>query len=99
MAWTPFSAFVSYPTHTLRADTVLQRTDVSEEVALMRLRDHQQLLMVSYAKTILASDAEVQHIVSAAQHSQSAAFFSEQRRSIAFRSLLWLIKLRLLRAV
>ena len=99
----PFSAFASYPTHTLRPDTVLQSVDASVQDALKRLRDYQQLLMVSYSKAILASDAELQHMVSAAMQPQTAAqlvsAFGEQRRPIVYRSLLWLIKLGLVRAV
>lgn len=99
----PFSAFVSYPTQTLRAETILQRTEASEEAALKLLHDHQQLLMVRYAKAILANDDELQHMLTAAQQPQAAAqlvsTFSAQRRPVAFRSLLWLIKLGLLRAV
>ena len=99
----PFTAYERYPTHTLRADTVLHLVDASVGQAHNRLQTYQQLMMVRYAKAILASDAELRHMLSAAQHPQAAAqlvsAFGEQRRAVAFRSLLWLIKLGLLRVV
>jgi hypothetical protein len=51
----------------------------------------------------MASDDELQYWVSAAMQPQTAvqlvSAFGEQRRPIVYRSLLWLIKLGLVRAV
>jgi glycosyltransferase involved in cell wall biosynthesis len=99
----PFTAFENYPTHTLLASTLLQRSDANEDEALQRLQHYLQLAMVSYAKAVLAQEKELQHMLSAAAQptaaSQLVAALSPQRQPIALRSLVWLMKLGLLRAV
>ena len=99
----PFTAFENYPTHTLHASTLLQRSDANEDEALQRLQHYLQLAMVSYAKAVLAQEKELQHMLSAAAQptaaSQLVADLSPQRQPIALRSLVWLMKLGLLRAV
>ena len=99
----PFTAFENYPTHTLLASTLLQRSDANEDEALQRLQHYLQLAMVSYAKAVLAQEKELQHMLSAAAQptaaSQLVAALNPQRQPIALRSLVWLMKLGLLRAV
>ena len=85
------------------ASTLLQRSDANEDEALQRLQHYLQLAMVSYAKAVLAQEKELQHMLSAAAQptaaSQLVAALNPQRQPIALRSLVWLMKLGLLRAV
>ena len=98
----PFGAFQSYPTHILQGETLLQRVDADASVALQRLQAQQQLMMVSYAKAIWPSAQELQHILTQAAQptpaEQLVVFVPTARRGVVFRSLLWLLKLGLLRA-
>lgn len=99
----PFSAFASYPTHTLQPETKLQLADGSLQDVLRRLHAYQQLSMVNYAKAVLSSTDELQRLLTGAEQpvcaAQLVSVLAEPRRALGLRSLLWLMKLGLLRAV
>ena len=99
----PFHAFASYPTQTLTAQTVLALVDADADTALQRATSFRQLAMVGYAKVILPTEAEIVSVLNTAAQPLTAqalvAGFAQERQAFVFRSLVWLLKLGVLRVV
>ncbi len=98
----PFTAFDAYPSAALSPDMPLALAQADPAAALERLDALLSLTMVAYAAPILASREELQELLRAAARGpisarELVARLPEPRRVIAFRSLLWLMKLDLLR--
>lgn len=100
----PFHAFAAYPTQTLTEQTVLALVDGDAQTALKRVLTYRQLAMIDFAKAVLPSDAEVQAVLQAAagEPKPAAALVAgiePQRQAFVFRSLAWLVKLGVLKAL
>lgn len=101
----PFYAFATYPTQALTAETVLELGHGGDlSLSLNRVAEMRKLAMVRFTPVSLADDGEI-----AAMLAQLAggtmiaadvvAHISEARRPYAMRSLVWLAKLGVVRAV
>ena len=100
----PFHAFASYPTALLTPQTVLGLVDADVQIAVKRVADYRALAMVSFAKLVLPTDAEVQTVLSAAAVGPGAAAELIQaipagRQAFVFRALVWLLKMGVLKVV
>lgn len=101
----PFHAFAAYPTQTLTEQTVLGLVDADVDTALQRTLAYRQLAMVDFAKVVLPSEDEIRAVLQAAAVAgpQAAvalvAAIPAQRQAFVFRSLVWLVKLGVLRWV
>jgi len=96
----PFTAFAGYPTGVLQPETtfVLTRPDAAGALAQWRA-----LAMVNFAKHVIPAEAECQAVFDKlAQGPQTAGALVRdlppERQPFVFRSLLWLLKLGVLRA-
>ena len=98
----PFHAFASYPTQALKPSTVLALVDNSLEAATARLQTYQAMAMVSFAKFVLPSDAEVAAVLKQAAAGPQAAIelvqtIDNARKPFVFRTLVWLLKMGILK--
>ena len=98
----PFFAFESYPTQTLKPTSMLALTDVSVPEALQRVNQYKTLAMVNFAKLVLPTDEEVVFLFNAVTHGPISAqamleAIEPSRQAFAMRSLVWLLKLGVLR--
>ena len=98
----PFHAFASYPTLALKPSTMLALVDNSLEEATARLQTYQAMAMVSFAKFVLPSDAEVAVVLKQAAAGPQAAIELVQtidnvRKPFVFRTLVWLLKMGILK--
>ena len=98
----PFHAFASYPTLALKPSTMLALVDNSLEEATARLQTYQAMAMVSFAKFVLPSDAEVEAVLKQAAAGPKAAIELVQtidngRKPFVFRTLAWLLKMGILK--
>lgn len=100
----PFHAFASYPTQTLTAQTVLRLVDADADIqtAVKRVTGYRQLAMVNFAEVVLPSEAEVQAVLDAATSGPKAAAeliqaIPAERQAFVFRTLVWLVKLGILK--
>lgn len=97
----PFAIFAGYATKTLTANTMLALVNPDAETALSRLAQYRKLAMVSFADGVLPTDAELHSIIlSAAAGPKTAEELVSKisvgrRRMIAYRSLVWLMKLHI----
>ena len=94
----PFHAFANYPTQALKPSTVLCLADSSLETATARLQSYQAMAMVSFAKWVLPSDAEIAAVLKQASNGPQAALdlvmhIEDARKPFVFRTLAWLLKL------
>ncbi len=99
----PFAIFSGYSTATLTPRTSLALVDPDAATALQRLAQYRQLTMVNFADPVLPSNPEIHSIiVSAASGPKPAEELIREvpvgrRRVIAYRSLVWLIKMNILK--
>lgn len=97
----PFHAFAAYPTQTLTPQTVLGLVDTDADTALKRTLAYRQLAMIDFAKVILPNEAEITAVLTAAGQPKSAgeliAGIPSERLPFVFRSLVWLVKLGVLK--
>lgn len=98
----PFHAFAAYPTQTLTEQTVLGLVDSNAETALQRTLAYRQLAMVDFAKVILPGEDEIRAVMQAAAAGPKAAValvaaIPAERQAVIFRSLVWLVKLGVLK--
>ena len=98
----PFFAFASYPTQTLSAQTNVCLTDVSAKVAIERVHNYKQMAMVSYAHFIMPFNAEIEQLLLRLETQPQTAEmlvenFEAARKPLLMRSLVWLLKLGILR--
>jgi len=98
----PFHAFASYPTLTLTPQTVLRLVDSDVATALKRTLAYRQLAMVDFAKAILPGEDEIWAVLRSAANGPKAAgelvaSIATERQAFVFRSLVWLVKLGVLK--
>ena len=97
----PFHAFASYPTALLTPQTVLGLVDADAQIAARRVADYRQLAMVSFAKLVLPTDAEMQAVLQATATPRPALELVQaipaERQAFVFRTLVWLVKLGILK--
>ena len=98
----PFAAFAGYPTRALTPQTVLELADSDADAAVRRVAGYRALAMVSFAKAVLPSDAEVQVVLDAASGEAKPAAelvqgIAPERQAQVFRALAWLAKLGVLK--
>ena len=100
----PFYSFESYPTHTLKPDSVLTMVDASVQESMTRVQHYQDLAMVNFAKLVLPTHAEIAQVLGVAAKGQTTAQsllqdIAPARQAFVFRSLAWLLKLGILKLV
>ena len=98
----PFHAFASYPTYTLKSDTILELAENDFFKAKARIKEYRKLAMVNYVNIILPSDHEIDLVLETAQYGPSSALgllknIDANRKPFVFRSLVWFIKVGILR--
>ena len=98
----PFYAFASYPTQALTANTVLCLADASVEAATARIQTYQGMAMVSFAKWVMPNDAEIVAVLKQASSGPQSAQnlvvqINESRKPFVFRTLVWFLKLGVLK--
>lgn len=98
----PFHAFASYPTQALKPSTMLALVDNSLEAATARMQTYQAMAMVSFAKFVLPSDAEIAAVLKQAAAGPQAAIelvqtIDNARKPFVFRTLVWLLKMGILK--
>ena len=98
----PFFAFGSYPTQTLNPSSMLALTDLSATKALQRVHEYKALAMVNFAKLIWPTDEEVASVLTAAARGPISAQslledIEPSRQVFVMRSLVWLLKLGVLK--
>jgi hypothetical protein len=97
----PFFAFASYPTNTLTPETMLTLVGTREE-ALQFISRSMKLKMVDYAKVMLPIESEIQTVLCAASETPKTALqliekIEPNRQAFVLRSLVWLMKLGVLK--
>jgi hypothetical protein len=100
----PFYSFESYPTHTLKPDSVLMMVDASVQESMTRVQHYQDLAMVNFAKLVLPTHAEIAQVLGVAAKGQATAQsllqdIAPDRQAFVFRALAWLLKLGILKLV
>jgi glycosyltransferase involved in cell wall biosynthesis len=98
----PFFAFESYPTQTLKPASLLALTDLSVQEALNRISQYKSLAMVNFAKLVLPSDEDIALLLSTAAKGPCSAQeilnpIEPSRQAFVMRSLVWLLKVGVLR--
>lgn len=98
----PFYAFANYPTHLLTPQTSLGLVDNNIQTARTRVTQYQQLAMINFARVVLPADEEVNMVLKAVGSGPRPAFeivaaIEIERRGFVFRSLVWLVKLGILK--
>jgi glycosyltransferase involved in cell wall biosynthesis len=98
----PFYSFESYPTHTLKPDSVLMMVDASVQESMSRVQHYQDLAMVNFAKLVLPTHEEIAQVLGVAAKGQATAQSLLQdiepaRQAFVFRALAWLLKLGILK--
>jgi hypothetical protein len=102
----PFFAFANYSTQTLTLDSYLKlnNTDVSQ--VLNEVKNYRQLDMIKFSQMLFPTEAElnvvVEKIVRYPQGAKAKEIISEivdARKPFVLRSLVWLVKLGVLRVV
>lgn len=100
----PFHAFASYPTMVLTPQTVLGLVDADAETACKRVAQYRQLAMVNFAKLVLPTETQVQAVLKALAAGPRPALelvqdIAGEHQAFVFRTLAWLLKLGVLRAI
>jgi hypothetical protein len=98
----PFAAFVSYPTAVLTPKTVIALADGDLDTAVKRVAAYRALAMVNFAKVVLPTEEELLAVLNAASAGQRLADeliqrVAPKRQAFVFRSLVWLVKLGILK--
>jgi glycosyltransferase involved in cell wall biosynthesis len=98
----PFHAFAAYPSSVLKSTSLLAIADVSAANAMARVAQYKALAMVNFAKLVLPTEAEVAAVLHLAELGPCTAQTLAQtatadRQAFLFRSLVWLLKLGVLR--
>lgn len=98
----PFHAFAAYPSAVLTAQSELTLVDRDLVLARQRLAQRQGLAMVQFAKWVMPSAEELEHVLSVAASGPkpAAALVQElptERQAFVFRALVWLIKIGVLK--
>ena len=98
----PFHAFAAYPTQLLAPQTVLALVEGDAHAATVRIAAWRQLAMVDFAKLVLPSDPEIAAVLQAAATGPKPALellvaLPAERQAFVFRSLVWMVKLGVLR--
>lgn len=100
----PFAGFAGYPTRTLGLETRLTLTDRDAKAAMARTVLYRSLAMVNFADKVLATQREIEAILAGCEQGPSTTTaliepFSPERRSIALRSIAFLVKLGVLKVL
>ena len=98
----PFYAFASYPTQMLHAQTKICLVDASAKLALNRLHAYKQLVMVGYADFIMPLKQEIDDVLRRLEKQSHTVEMlitelEASRKPLVMRSLVWLLKLGILR--
>ena len=100
----PFHAFAAYPTRVLVPDSILALVDASCQEANHRLDSYRKMAMVNFAKAVLPTEVETQAVLAALDAGprsagQLVAGLPIERQAFVYRALVWLVKLRVLKAL
>lgn len=94
----PMSAFASYPTQALTAQTRLALVDETAQQGASRLDQYRRLGMVSFARAVLPTQAECEQVLALLQSGpqpveQLLLDVPQNRRVQVFRGLAWCLKM------
>ena len=102
----PFFAFANYPTQTLTLDTYLRLNSSDINHILNDMKNYRQLDMVKFAQMLLPTKEELKIVLEkAVKYPQGAkakdviSEIADTRKPYVLRSLVWLVKLGVLRVV
>jgi len=98
----PFYAFANYPTHTLSESSLLVPVENQLEKSIEKVRLLKSLAMVHFAKVVLPTDEDILKVLHLTANGALTAHsiveqFDASRRGNAFRSLVWLLKIGILK--
>lgn len=100
----PFYAFAQYPTQTLQDSTLLIHVEEALEKSIEKFHLLKSLAMVNFAKAVLPSDEEIYKVLKLTANGTLTAKlvaenFEAHRKRHIFRSLVWLLKIGILKTV
>lgn len=100
----PFKAFAGYPSAQLQPQNHVELVDRDLSRSMNRYHELSALAMVAFARAVLPTHEEIAAVLAAAAQGPQPAHHlladvPPDRRALVFRSLVWLIKLQLLRLV
>jgi len=100
----PFASFRNYPSRSLAPGLLLGLVDTDPEAAMVRAMSYRKLAMVDFARAVLPADAELRAVLQALAKgpvavSEIVGSFAADRQANVMRSLVWMVKLHLLRSV
>jgi starch synthase len=98
----PFESFASYPSFNATEKTRFKLADENQHIALDRYKSFLNLAMVNYAKYLIPTQDEISKILSyltsgSKSMAEVAALFSNDRQAWIARSLIWLLKIGVLK--
>ncbi|MBI37602.1 MAG: glycosyl transferase-like protein [Alphaproteobacteria bacterium] len=98
----PFYGFDQYPTSALAMETLFVLVDTNSQEALDRLKGYLKLAMVNYAPLVVPDIDELAGVLGILESGPMSAaelvkHFPDIRQAYIFRSLLWLLKLNILK--
>ena len=98
----PFHAFAGYPSGLLTAQTRLALLQPDAKQALEQVKALRALAMVDFARVVLPTEGEVQAVLEAAAPGPQSALnlvaaIAPERQALVLRSLVWLVKLGVLK--
>jgi glycosyltransferase involved in cell wall biosynthesis len=98
----PFASFRNYPSRSLAPGLLLGLVDNDPETATVRAMSYRKLAMIDFAKAVLPADAELRAVLQALAQgpvavSEIVGSFAADRQATVMRSLVWMVKLHLIR--
>lgn len=98
----PFESFASYPSFIATEKTRFKLADENQHIAFDRYKSFLNLAMVNYAKYLFPAHDEISKILSnltsgSKSMAEVAALFSNDRQAWIARSLIWLLKIGVLK--
>ena len=98
----PFDSFASYPSFIATEKTRFKLADENQHIAFDRYKSFLNLAMVNYAKYLFPTHDEISKILSnltsgSKSMAEVAALFSNDRQAWIARSLIWLLKIGVLK--
>ena len=98
----PFNGFDQYPSRILALETLFVLVESNSQDSIDRLREFLKLSMVNYAQLVVPDIDEISEVLNNLESGPMAAKelvknFPDNRQAYIFRSLLWLLKLNILK--
>ncbi|MCH2549059.1 MAG: glycosyltransferase family 4 protein [Alphaproteobacteria bacterium] len=98
----PFNGFDQYPSRILALETLFVLVESNSQDSIDRLREFLKLSMVNYAQLVVPDIDEISEVLNNLESGPMSAKelvknFPDNRQAYIFRSLLWLLKLNILK--